>query len=59
MDKVQILAGLKSEQATVTDRTRGDIRDRPRDQATTDAGSIKPYSHPYYWAAFVLFGDPG
>jgi CHAT domain-containing protein len=19
----------------------------------------KPYAHPYYWAAFVLIGDPG
>jgi CHAT domain-containing protein len=22
------------------------------------AGSIRPYEHPYYWAAFILIGDP-
>jgi CHAT domain-containing protein/tetratricopeptide (TPR) repeat protein len=22
------------------------------------AGSAKPYGHPYYWAAFILIGDP-
>jgi CHAT domain-containing protein len=31
---------------------RGLVRVRPRERAE------KPYAHPYYWAAFVLVGDP-
>jgi CHAT domain-containing protein len=35
----------------------------PRGDAVTrkqaGAGSAKPYSHPYYWSAFILIGDPG
>src|SRR5262249_39026469 len=27
--------------------------------ATAAAKEDKPYAHPYYWAAFVLLGDPG
>jgi CHAT domain-containing protein len=26
--------------------------------AATLTGGEHPYSHPYYWAAFVLVGDP-
>jgi tetratricopeptide (TPR) repeat protein len=30
-----------------------------RNEATSaKSGSVKPYEHPYYWAAFVLVGDP-
>jgi hypothetical protein len=28
----------------------------PREKASTDRD--RPYAHPYYWAAFVLIGDP-
>lgn len=38
------------------DIPRGVERARP-DSSTERAG--KPYEHPYYWAAFVLIGDPG
>ncbi len=30
-----------------------------RNEATNpNSGSAKPYEHPYFWAAFVLVGDP-
>jgi CHAT domain-containing protein len=29
----------------------GSVRPAPR--------SVQPYGHPYYWAAFILIGDPG
>ena len=46
---------------------RGEVRplaknsgNAPRDQpspATPDGA--RPFAHPYYWAAFILIGDPG
>jgi CHAT domain-containing protein len=35
--------------------TRGGLRRENPDQA---ASSKRPYEHPYYWAAFILIGDP-
>jgi CHAT domain-containing protein len=26
---------------------------------TSKAAGVRPYAHPYYWAAFILIGDPG
>jgi CHAT domain-containing protein len=45
---------------------RGDVRPLAREKgaparkeaATSNSTSIMPYDHPYYWAAFVLVGDP-
>jgi CHAT domain-containing protein len=38
----------------VTDR-----REPKRAPATTEpTGPGRPYAHPYYWAAFILVGDP-
>jgi CHAT domain-containing protein len=45
---------------------RGDVRPLARDMGaparkeapSPKSSSIKPYDHPYYWAAFVLVGDP-
>jgi CHAT domain-containing protein len=28
----------------------------PKDE--TAAGEQRPYTHPHYWAAFILIGDP-
>jgi CHAT domain-containing protein len=35
---------------------RGDPR--PLSQPSGSAARTRPYDHPYYWAAFVLVGDP-
>jgi CHAT domain-containing protein len=45
---------------------RGDVRPLAKVNDTTSPGeptspksrSHRPYDHPYYWAAFVLVGDP-
>jgi CHAT domain-containing protein len=45
---------------------RGEVRPLAREKGAParkeapalNASSIKPYDHPYYWAAFVLVGDP-
>ena len=57
------LRGLTYEQvARLTPATTGaDTLDRSgerrrRDEPTSD--SDRPYEHPYYWAAFILIGDP-
>jgi CHAT domain-containing protein len=34
---------------------RGSPRNRPPAPAAEGA---RPYGHPYYWAAFILIGDP-
>jgi CHAT domain-containing protein len=26
---------------------------------TSKPAGVRPYAHPYYWAAFILIGDPG
>ncbi len=30
----------------------------PKEASPTKSGTLRPYDHPYYWAAFVLVGDP-
>ena len=45
---------------------RGDVRPLAKVDGTTSPGAatspkssgIRPYDHPYFWAAFVLVGDP-
>jgi tetratricopeptide (TPR) repeat protein len=61
------LRGLKAEEVEQvsgglirgldTDTARGTKRTRPAKQVETPA-SLHPYSHSYYWAAFILIGDP-
>ncbi len=36
---------------------RGTVRERP--PVSESAAGAHPYEHPYYWAAFILIGDPG
>ncbi len=38
---------------------RGVDIDRPVKVETTGEATDHPYDHPYYWAAFILIGDPG
>jgi CHAT domain-containing protein len=62
------LRGLKAEEAEQvggglirgldTDTARGTKRAQPAKQAGAPP-SLYPYAHPYYWAAFILIGDPG
>jgi CHAT domain-containing protein len=38
-------------------------KDRPKLPTRPATGSVesaedRPYAHPFYWVAFVLFGDP-
>jgi tetratricopeptide (TPR) repeat protein len=50
------LRGLtKSEAARL--RPRGEVE--PVEEILPDPAGGRPYEHPYYWAAFVLIGDPG
>ena len=46
-------AAVLREQATLPRSTRGHEEARRPAPATT-----RPYEHPYYWAAFILVGDP-
>jgi hypothetical protein len=41
-----------------TDTARGRRRSQPAKQIETPA-SFHPYAHSYYWAPFILVGDPG
>jgi CHAT domain-containing protein/tetratricopeptide (TPR) repeat protein len=38
--------------------TRGAVGPLPRGKGAKVPGGERPYDHPYYWAAFVLIGDP-
>ncbi len=46
--------------------SRGDVRPLAKADGTTPPGAatspnpsgVRPYDHPYFWAAFVLVGDP-
>jgi CHAT domain-containing protein len=40
-----------------TDTVRGTKRSQPAKQVGTPA-SVHPFAHPYYWAPFILVGDP-
>ena len=40
-----------------TETARGRVRSLPAKQAGSPA-PVHPYAHPYYWAPFVLIGDP-
>lgn len=46
--------------ATLPEGARGPsrIRKRVSDESAGEKAVEHPYSHPYYWAAFVLVGDP-
>jgi CHAT domain-containing protein len=47
--------------ALSAEQVAGLTRSRPRPdrtEATTPAPVHRSYDHPYYWAAFVLAGDP-
>jgi len=45
---------------------RGDVRPLARgkgaparkEASPTKSSTLRPYDHPYFWAAFVLVGDP-
>ena len=40
----------------LVDETEGPA---PRDTSSTPkAAGVRPYAHPYYWASFILIGDP-
>jgi CHAT domain-containing protein len=41
--------------APAAERSRGDI---VHGTDATERGHKAPYDHPYYWAGFVLIGDP-
>jgi tetratricopeptide (TPR) repeat protein len=52
---------LKEADQLDSERVRGKDRPKlPTLPSTASAGSVedRPYAHPFYWAAFVLFGDP-
>jgi CHAT domain-containing protein/Tfp pilus assembly protein PilF len=56
----QWLRGLTADQALAAHAAlkRGEIRPSPGGEAPKAAPAQRPYEHPYYWAAFILVGDP-
>jgi CHAT domain-containing protein/tetratricopeptide (TPR) repeat protein len=55
-DAKEWLRGLKEKEGgeRLAELPRGEERERPLGVP----GTIYPYAHPYYWAAFILIGDP-
>jgi CHAT domain-containing protein len=55
------LRGLRGAEEIAAAASRGAIVPRPAPSASadSDAASERAFDHPYYWAAFVLYGDPG
>jgi len=51
------LHGLTAKEVTerLSELPRGIPREKP---AAPASASPRPYEHPYYWAAFILIGDP-
>src|SRR5262249_28131102 len=33
-------------------------RGKQRERSLPESGVVRPFEHPYYWAAFILIGDP-
>ena len=46
---------LKELEVGLPPLARGGILQRPKVES---GEALRPYSHPYYWAAFVLIGSP-
>jgi hypothetical protein len=38
--------------------TKGSSGVAQRASPSAEAGGVRPYAHPHYWAAFILVGDP-
>jgi len=51
------LRSLNAKEVTerLNELPRGIPREKP---AAPPSASPRPYQHPYYWAAFILIGDP-
>jgi CHAT domain-containing protein len=54
-EALRVAAGLSQG----VQRGKGRVRLPLLPEAPAVAKEDKPYAHPYYWAAFVLIGDPG
>ena len=50
------MADLERLSTTLAPEVRGRLRRRDPDSTPV---AVHPFSHPYYWAPFVLVGDPG
>ncbi len=46
------------ERGEVRPLARGTGAEARKEASSTKASTVRPYDHPYYWAAFVLVGDP-
>jgi CHAT domain-containing protein len=55
-DAKEWLRGLTEKEVgqRLAELPRGEERERP----LAVPGTVHPYAHPYYWAAFILIGDP-